>query len=107
MNLPAQGARLPHMFDLPPERPIYRYGIAALALAAALLVTASGARTERLIPVFTIGVLIVSRSAGRTLPTRANVRPPKCPARRDQRRRGHTERHCGRRPSTRQGSRRR
>jgi hypothetical protein len=40
------------------ERPVYRYGIVALAILAALLLIAVGARTVRLIPLFTIGVFV-------------------------------------------------
>ena len=49
------------MFYLRAERPIYRYGIVTLALAAALLLVVVDAQTERLIPLFTIasiGVLL-------------------------------------------------
>jgi len=58
MSLLARDHRLPHLFYLRAERPVYRYGIVALALAAALLLVAVGARTSRLIPLFTIGVFI-------------------------------------------------
>jgi amino acid transporter len=58
MSLLARDNRLPHLFYLRAERPVYRYGIAALALAAALLLIAVRAQTSRLIPMFTIGVFI-------------------------------------------------
>ena len=58
MNLLAKDHRLPHLFYLRAERPVYRYGIVVLALAAALLLVAVDATTERLIPLFTIGVFI-------------------------------------------------
>ena len=58
MSLLARDHRLPHLFYLRAERPVYRYGIAALALAAALLLVAVDAETNRLIPMFTIGVFI-------------------------------------------------
>jgi amino acid transporter len=58
MSLLARDNRLPHVFYLRAERPVYRYGIAALALAAALLLLAVRAQTSRLIPLFTIGVFI-------------------------------------------------
>jgi amino acid transporter len=58
MSLLAKDHRLPHMFYLRAERPVYRHGIAALALAAALLLVVVDAQTERLIPMFTIGVFI-------------------------------------------------
>jgi amino acid transporter len=58
MSLLARDNRLPHLFYLRAEHPIYRAGIAALALLAALLLAAVGARTEKLIPLFTIGVFV-------------------------------------------------
>ena len=58
MSLLARDHRLPHLFYLRAERPVYRQGIAALALASMLLLIAVGARTDRLIPLFTIGVFV-------------------------------------------------
>jgi amino acid transporter len=58
MSLLAKDHRLPHVFYLRAERPVYRYGIAVLAAASALLLIAVHAQTERLIPLFTIGVFI-------------------------------------------------
>jgi amino acid transporter len=58
MSLLAKDNRLPHVFYLRAERPVYRYGIAVLALAAALLLLAVDAVTSRLIPLFTIGVFV-------------------------------------------------
>lgn len=58
MSLLARDHRMPHLFYLRAEQPIYRTGIAALALIAALLLVAVGARTDRLIPLFTIGVFV-------------------------------------------------
>jgi amino acid transporter len=58
LSLLARDHRLPHVFYLRAERPVYRYGIAVLAAASALLLVAVGAQTERLIPLFTIGVFI-------------------------------------------------
>lgn len=58
MSLLARDHRLPHLFYLRAERPVYRYGIGALALAAALLLVAVKAQTQRLIPLFTVGVFI-------------------------------------------------
>jgi amino acid transporter len=58
MSLLAKDHRLPHAFYLRAERPVYRYGIGALAILAALLLIAVNADTERLIPLFTIGVFI-------------------------------------------------
>jgi hypothetical protein len=58
MNLLAKDHRLPHLFYLRAERPVYRYGILALAFLAALLLIAVNGDTERLIPMFTIGVFV-------------------------------------------------
>ncbi|MGO9954820.1 MAG: APC family permease [Solirubrobacteraceae bacterium] len=58
MSILARDHRLPHLFYLRAERPVYRHGIAALALAAALLLIAVDGQTERLIPLFTIGVFV-------------------------------------------------
>ena len=58
MSLLAKDNRMPHLFYLRAERPVYRYGIGALAIAAALLLVAVAAQTSRLIPLFTIGVFI-------------------------------------------------
>ncbi|MFJ2517240.1 APC family permease [Streptomyces griseoviridis] len=56
MSLLARDHRLPHLFGLRAERPVYRYGVVVLALLAALLLLASDADTFRLIPLFAIGV---------------------------------------------------
>ena len=58
MSLLAKDNRMPHLFYLRAERPVYRYGIGALAIAAALLLVAVAAQTSRLIPLFTIGVFV-------------------------------------------------
>ncbi|MGH2851042.1 MAG: APC family permease, partial [Solirubrobacteraceae bacterium] len=58
MSLLAKDNRLPHLFYLRAERAVYRYGIAALGLAALLLLIAVDAKTDRLIPLFTIGVFV-------------------------------------------------
>ena len=58
MSLLAKDHRLPHLFYLRAERPVYRQGIVALALASMLLLIAVGAQTDRLIPLFTIGVFV-------------------------------------------------
>ncbi|MFB7507191.1 APC family permease [Streptomyces broussonetiae] len=58
MSLLARDNRLPHLFGLRAERPVYRYGVLTLALLAALLLAATGADTHRLIPLFAIGVFI-------------------------------------------------
>ncbi|MDR3080773.1 MAG: amino acid permease, partial [Streptomyces sp.] len=58
MSLLARDNRLPHLFGLRAERPVYRYGVVALALLAAVLLIAVHASTHRLIPLFAIGVFI-------------------------------------------------
>ncbi len=58
MSLLARDHRLPHAFYLRAERPVYRQGITALALAAMVLLIVVDAQTSRLIPLFTIGVFI-------------------------------------------------
>jgi hypothetical protein len=58
MSLLARDHRLPHMFYLRAEKPVYRYGIVALAIAAGLLLVAVDANTNSLIPMFTIGVFV-------------------------------------------------
>jgi hypothetical protein len=49
---------MPHAFYLRAERPVYRIGIVALSFAAALLLIAVDAKTNDLIPLFTIGVFV-------------------------------------------------
>jgi hypothetical protein len=58
MGLVAKDNRLPHLFGLHAERPVYRYGVSALALCAAALLIVVGADTNRLLPLFAIGVFI-------------------------------------------------
>jgi amino acid transporter len=58
MSLLAKDHRMPHAFYLRAEKPVYRIGIVALALAALLLLFASAARTTNLIPLYAIGVFI-------------------------------------------------
>src|SRR6202034_565965 len=58
MSLLAKDNRLPHLFYLRAERPVYRFGIAVLAIAAALLLIAVNGDTDRLIPLFMIGVFV-------------------------------------------------
>jgi amino acid transporter len=58
LSLLAKDHRMPHAFYLRSERPVYRIGIVALALAAALLLIAVNAKTNDLIPLFTIGVFM-------------------------------------------------
>jgi amino acid transporter len=58
MSLLAKDHRMPHLFYLRAERAVYRHGILALALAALILLIAVDAQTDRLIPMFTIGVFV-------------------------------------------------
>ena len=58
MSLLAKDHRMPHAFYLRAEKPIYRIGIVALALAAALLLIGVDAKTNDLIPLYAIGVFI-------------------------------------------------
>ncbi len=58
MSLLAKDHRLPHLFYLRAEKPVYRHGIIALAFASLLLLIAVNGDTERLIPLFTIGVFV-------------------------------------------------
>jgi amino acid transporter len=57
-SLLARDHRLPHVFYLRAHQPVYRSGIAALAVASALLLIAVNGQTNSLIPLFTIGVFI-------------------------------------------------
>ena len=58
MSLLSRDNRLPHLFGLRAEKPVYRYGVTALSLSAALLLVVIGADTHRLLPLFAIGVFI-------------------------------------------------
>ncbi|MEU9806178.1 APC family permease [Mycobacterium sp. NPDC050853] len=58
MSLLAKDDRMPHLFGLRAEKPVYRYGVGALAVFAALILIASAADTHRLLPLFAIGVFI-------------------------------------------------
>jgi amino acid transporter len=58
MQLLAKDHRLPHLFTLRAERPVFRYGVATLGLLAAAVLLLVGAETHRLLPVFAIGVFI-------------------------------------------------
>jgi amino acid transporter len=58
MSLLAKDHRLPHVFYLRAEKPVYRTGILALALLSLVLLVASGARVNSLIPLFAIGVFL-------------------------------------------------
>ena len=58
LSLLAKDHRMPHAFYLRSEKPVYRIGIVALAIAAGLLLIAVDAKTNELIPLFTIGVFV-------------------------------------------------
>ncbi len=58
MQLLARDHRLPHLFALRAERPVFRYGVATLAILAAIVLRIVNADTQRLLPVFAIGVFI-------------------------------------------------
>jgi len=58
LSLLARDNRMPHLFGLRAERRVYRYGLGALALAAGLMLVAVNGDTQRLVPLFAIGVFI-------------------------------------------------
>ena len=58
LSLLARDNLLPHAFGLRGERPVYRYGVALLGLAGAALLLAVRGDTQRLVPLFAIGVFI-------------------------------------------------
>lgn len=58
MSLLAKDDRMPHLFGLRAEKPVYRYGVVALSLFSAIILIASDADTHRLLPLFAIGVFI-------------------------------------------------
>lgn len=58
MSLLSRDDRMPHLFGLRAERPVFRYGVAALALLAGVLLIAVDGATDRLIPLYAIGVFI-------------------------------------------------
>lgn len=58
LQLLAKDHRLPHLFALRAERPVFRYGVSTLAVLAAAVLLIVDADTQRLLPVFAIGVFI-------------------------------------------------
>ena len=58
MSLLAKDHRLPHMFYLRAEKPVYRHGIMALAIAAGALLVVKNADVNSMIPLYAIGVFI-------------------------------------------------
>ena len=58
LQLLAKDHRVPHLFALRSERPVFRYGVITLALVSAAVLILVDADTHRLLPVFAIGVFI-------------------------------------------------
>ena len=58
LQLLAKDNRLPHLFTLRAERPVFRYGVATIGVLAAAVLLVVDAQTHRLLPVFAIGVFI-------------------------------------------------
>ncbi|WP_280382257.1 APC family permease [Nocardia wallacei] len=54
----AHDHRMPHLFALRAERPVYRFGVATLGVLAALVLLLVDARVDRLLPLYAIGVFI-------------------------------------------------
>src|ERR1700722_10927899 len=57
-SLLARDNFLPHLFFLKADRQVHRYGVVVLAVFAAILLVVSGGNTQRLVPVFAIGVFV-------------------------------------------------
>lgn len=58
LSLLAKDHRVAHAFAMRSERPVFRYGVGALAILAAIVLVIVRADTHRLLPVFAIGVFI-------------------------------------------------
>ncbi|HEU0240953.1 MAG TPA: APC family permease [Micromonosporaceae bacterium] len=58
LSLVAKDSRAPHLFALRAERPVYRVGVTALAIAAGLLLIVSDGRSAKLLPLYAIGVFV-------------------------------------------------
>lgn len=58
LSLLAKDHRVPHMFGMRSERPVFRYGVGALAVLSTIVLLVVRADTHRLLPVFAIGVFI-------------------------------------------------
>lgn len=56
LSLLARDNRMPHVFALRAQKPVYRYGVVVLAILAALLLVARNANTNDLIPLYGVGV---------------------------------------------------
>jgi amino acid transporter len=57
-SLLARDNFLPHLFFLRADRQVHRYGVVVLAVAAAALLVVAGGNTQRLVPLFAIGVFV-------------------------------------------------
>jgi amino acid transporter len=57
-SLLARDNFLPHLFSLRADRQVHRYGVGVLAGTAAVLLVASRGDTQKLIPLFAIGVFV-------------------------------------------------
>src|SRR5262245_28153063 len=57
-SLLAKDNFLPHLFYLRADRQVHRYGVIVLAVAAAALLVVSDGNTQRLVPLFAIGVFV-------------------------------------------------
>jgi amino acid transporter len=57
-SLLARDNYLPHLFFLRADRQVHRYGVVVLAVLAAALLVAAGGNTQRLVPLFAIGVFV-------------------------------------------------
>jgi hypothetical protein len=57
-SLLARDNFLPHLFFLKADRQVHRYGVVVLAVLAAALLVVSNGNTQRLVPLFAIGVFV-------------------------------------------------
>jgi len=57
-SLLARDNFLPHLFFLRADRQVHRYGVVVLAIFAAALLVVSSGNTQRLVPLFAIGVFV-------------------------------------------------
>jgi len=57
-SLLARDNYLPHLFFLRADRQVHRYGVVVLAVAAGALLVVAGGNTQRLVPLFAIGVFV-------------------------------------------------
>ena len=57
-SLLARDNFLPHLFFLRADRQVHRYGVGVLAVAAGILLVVAQGNTQRLVPLFAIGVFV-------------------------------------------------